>query len=114
MVDWAFLIEWKLILVPCEHTTGDKKIQGLITKARDAHLRYSLVENSWHYYQRKPNINEGLRRRQEAYFKEVKKIVWKAQHRLHHKYRKLVTRGCKSKYCSDCRSQRINRFYLGG
>lgn len=81
-------------LVPSEHTSGDTKKQGRITKTGNAHLRYLLVENSWHY-QRKPNLSEQLRKRQEGVSKEVKEIAWKAQHRLHLKYRKIVARGRK-------------------
>lgn len=81
-------------LVPSEHTSGDTKKQGRITKTGNAHLRYLLVENSWHY-QRKPNLSEQLRKRQEGVSKEIKEIAWKAQHRLHLKYRKIVARGRK-------------------
>lgn len=82
-------------LVPGEHSSGDTKRQGRITKTGNAHLRYLLVENSWHY-QHKPNLSEQLRKRQEGVSKEVKEIAWKAQHRLYHKYRKIVARGRKS------------------
>jgi transposase len=82
-------------LIPGEHSSGDKRKQGRITKTGNAHLRYLLVENSWHY-QHKPNISENLRKRQEEVSKDVKEIAWKAQHRLYHKYRKIVARGRKS------------------
>ena len=34
-----------------------------------------------------------LRRRQEEVSEEIREIAWKAQHRLHARYRKLVVRG---------------------
>ena len=82
-------------LVPSEYTSSDKKRQGPITKTGNAHLRYLLVESSWHY-RHKPNLGVGLRKRQEGVTKEVKEIAWKAQHRLYHKYRKIVAKGRKS------------------
>jgi len=34
-----------------------------------------------------------LRKRQEPVGEEVKEIAWKAQHRLHERYRQLLARG---------------------
>jgi transposase len=34
-----------------------------------------------------------LRKREEPVSEEVKEIAWKAQHRLHGRYRKLTARG---------------------
>jgi transposase len=36
-------------IIPSEHSSGDNRRQGRITKTGNAHLRYVVVENSWHY-----------------------------------------------------------------
>jgi transposase len=82
-------------VIPSEHSSGPNKRQGRITKTGNAHLRYMVVENSWHY-RRKPYISQDLKKRQEGLSKEVKEIAWKAQHRLYHKFRKMIARGKSS------------------
>ena len=44
-------------------------------------------------YRHRPFVGGGLRRRQAALSDEVKAIAWKAQHRLHGRYRTLLGRG---------------------
>jgi transposase len=82
-------------LIPGEHSSGDTRRQGGITKTGNTHVRYLIVESS-HHYRLNPRIGPELKKRQEGVSEEVKAIAWKAQHRLHHKYRKMVMRG-KSK-----------------
>lgn len=82
-------------LIPGEHSTGTTRRQGGITKAGNTHVRFLMVESSQHY-RLNPRIGPELKKRQEGISEEVKAIAWKAQHRLHHKYRKMVMRG-KSK-----------------
>ena len=36
-------------LVPSEHSSGTRRLQGGITKTGNAHLRRVLVEAAWHY-----------------------------------------------------------------
>jgi transposase len=50
------------------------------------------VEAAWAYRHR-PNLGETLRKRQEGVSEEIREIAWKAQHRLHARYRKLIVRG---------------------
>jgi transposase len=40
-----------------------------------------------------PALGAALRKRQETVSEEIKEIAWKAQHRLHERYRKLLARG---------------------
>lgn len=82
-------------LIPREHSTGTTRHQGGITKAGNAHVRFLMIESSQHY-RLTPRIGLELRKRQEGVSEDIKAISWKAQHRLHHKYRKLAMRG-KSK-----------------
>jgi transposase len=43
-------------LVPCEHTSGNSRRQGGITKAGNSHVRRLLVEAAWHH---KPRYTVG-------------------------------------------------------
>lgn len=75
-----------------EHSSGDRIRRGAITKTGNAHLRRILVEAAWAYRHR-PNVGAELRRRQVNASEEVKEIAWKAQHRLHYRYARLLAHG---------------------
>jgi len=81
-------------LVAREHSSGNRVQRGSITKTGNAHLRRVLVEAAW-AYQHRPNVTGFLLRRQKslALSDEVKQIAWKAQYRLHKRYRKFAERG---------------------
>jgi transposase len=79
-------------LVPSEHSSGERKRRGAITKTGNAHLRRVIVEAAW-AYQFRPRLGGSLRKRQVGLSEEVKEIAWKAQHRLHARYRKLLAHG---------------------
>lgn len=79
-------------LVPCEDSSGDKNRRGKITHAGNAHLRRIVVEAAWHYRFR-PALRDQMRQRQEAASAQVREIAWKAQNRLHTRYRYLLGRG---------------------
>jgi transposase len=78
-------------LTSTEHSTGDKRVQGPITKCGNSHCRRVLVEAAWHY-RLKPKVSEAMQQRQEHQPKPVRLIAWKAQQRLHKRYRQLVVR----------------------
>jgi transposase len=82
-------------LVSREHSSGERTRRGAITKTGNAHLRHIVVEAAWAYRYR-PRVGNVLRRRQVGASEAVKEIAWKAQHRLHQRYRTLLGRG-KSK-----------------
>ena len=69
--------------------------RGGITKTGNAHLRRIVIEAAWAYRHR-PARGRALLKRQQPVSEEVKAIAWKAQHRLHSRYRTLTARG-KSK-----------------
>ena len=71
-------------LVPREHSSGNRVQRGAITKSGNAHLRRVLVEAAWTYRHR-PNVHARLLRRQKRLTlrDEAKRIIWKAQQRLH-------------------------------
>lgn len=79
-------------LVPSEHSSGNRRIQSTITKTGNAHLRRVMVEAAW-AYQFRPWMGGYLLKRQVNVDPEVKEIAWKAQHRLHQRYRELMTKG---------------------
>ena len=68
-------------LTPSEHTSGDKRVQGGITKCGNSHCRHVMTEAAWHY-RLKPLVSEAMQKRQEHQSKEVRLIAWKAQQRL--------------------------------
>jgi len=74
-----------------EHTTSDKRVLGGITKCGNAHCRRVLVEASWHY-RLKPLVSEAMRKRQQHQSKQVRLIAWKAQQRLHKRFKRLAVR----------------------
>jgi len=78
-------------LTPSEHSSGEKRRQGGITKCGNSHCRHVLTEAAWHY-RLKPKVSEALQKRQEKQSKEVRLISWKAQTRLHKRYRTLSVR----------------------
>lgn len=79
-------------MVSREHSSGEKLRRGAITKTGNAHLRRIVIEAAWAYRHR-PAKGDTLRRRQEGLSEEVKAIAWKAQHRLHDRYRALLGKG---------------------
>jgi transposase len=79
-------------IVSREDSSGERTRRGAITKAGNAHLRRIAVEAAWAYRHR-PSVGETLRRRQKDLAPEVIEIAWKAQHRLHNRYRRLAARG---------------------
>jgi transposase len=79
-------------LIPTEHTTGDTRRRGPITKTGNAHVRRLLVESAWHY-RRQPRMSKAIRERSVGIAPGVCAIAWKAQKRLHGRLMKLVGRG---------------------
>jgi len=78
-------------LTPSEHSSGTKRVQGGITKGGNAYCRHIMTEAAWHY-RLKPLVSEAMQKRQEHQSKEVRLIAWKAQQRLHKRFRRLVVR----------------------
>ncbi len=75
-----------------EHSSGPRIKRGAISKTGNAHLRRIVVEAAWAYRHR-PGIGATLLARQRDQSEEIKAIAWKAQHRLHARYAKLLARG---------------------
>jgi transposase len=80
-------------LVPSEHSTGDKRRLGAITKSGSRHARRLLVEAAWHY-RAGPRPSRELSKRQAGQPEHVIALSWKAQLRLGRTWRRLaVERG---------------------
>lgn len=82
------LLSGFLGIVPCERTSDLKRRQGQITKAGSGHARRLLVEAA-HHYRRQPTIGETLARRQQGQDPRIIEIAWRAQRRLHQRWRHL-------------------------
>jgi transposase len=79
-------------LTPSEHSSGQRRRQGAITKTGNAHARRVLVEGAWAY--RYPaKVSRHLQLRLEKVPKAIQDISWKAQVRLCKRYRRLIARG---------------------
>jgi transposase len=79
-------------LVPSEASTGDTVKRGRITKAGNRRARRMLVECAWSY-QHPPRVGRAKQHKVEAAPPAVREIAWKAQCRLHRRYRALIRRG---------------------
>jgi transposase len=78
-------------LTSSEHSSSDKRVQGAITKCGNAHCRRVLTEAAWQY-RLKPKVSLAIQKRQEKQSKEARRIAWKAQQRLHKRFRQLSVR----------------------
>jgi transposase len=79
-------------LIPSEHTSGERRRQGAITKTGNSHARRALIEGAWAY--RYPaKVSRHLQPRLEKLPKVVQDLSWKAQVRLCKRYRRLMARG---------------------
>lgn len=75
-------------LIPSEHSSGNTRRQGSITKAGNKHARRILVEAAW-TYRFNPRVSRPIEVRQQGQPKAVRDIAWKAQLRLTYRFRKL-------------------------
>jgi transposase len=82
-------------VVASEHSSGERVRRYGITKTGNAHLRRIVGEAAWAYRHR-PWRGGPLTKRQAGLSAQITEIAWKAQHRLHDRYCKLLARG-KSK-----------------
>jgi transposase len=78
-------------IVPSERTSDEQRRQGGITKAGPGHARRLLVEAA-HHYRHAPAVTIELARRQQGQDPRVCQVAWKAQRRLHARWRALAGR----------------------
>lgn len=75
-------------VVPSEHSSGDMRARGRITRMGNVLVRRLLIEAAWHY-QYRPGIGTSLRRRRTGQPAAVIAIADKAQQRLCSRFRRL-------------------------
>ncbi|CAB3976196.1 transposase [Burkholderia cenocepacia] len=85
------LMAW-LGVTPSEHSSGEKRRQGSITKNGNSYARKLLVESAWSY-QHPARVSPEIQRRHEGIPKPIVDRAWDAQVRLCRRYRTLVARG---------------------
>jgi transposase len=79
-------------LVPSEYSSGERERRGALTKAGNTHARRVLVEAAWHY-RHPPILGPALRQRSQGQPATCLTQAWRAQQRLHRRYRHLVGHG---------------------
>ncbi len=79
-------------LVPSEHSSGEKRRPGAITKTGNGRVRRLLVESAWHYRHR-PVVSKTLKRRRKDQPQWAIDIADRAMLRLHKRYQRLTMRG---------------------
>ncbi|SOE64797.1 Transposase [Burkholderia sp. YR290] len=85
------LTAW-LGLTPSEHSSGQRRRLGSITKAGNGHARHLMVEAAWSYCH-PAKVSPAIQRRHDGLPKAIIDRAWDAQLRLCKRYRRLVTRG---------------------
>jgi transposase len=78
-------------LVPGEYSSGGKQNQTGITKCGNAHARWILIECATHY-RVQPRVSHAMAERQKGKPRWIKEIAWRAQNRLHSRFRTLKGR----------------------
>ena len=78
-------------LVPSEYSSGSSRCRGRITKTGNATLRHVLGEAA-HHCRLQPRVGGTLRQRQQGVPDPIVELSWRAQKRLHHRYRHLSAR----------------------
>jgi transposase len=78
-------------LVSVEHSSGPRQHLGGISRCGNGHARWLLTECAEHYAL-PPKVSQQLARRQEGQPPEVRALSWKAQHRLHLRFTRLLAR----------------------
>jgi transposase len=85
------LMAW-LGVTPSEHSSGEKRRLGSITKNGNSYARKLLVEAAWSY-QHPARVSREIQCRHEGIPKPIVDRAWDAQVRLCGRYRRLVARG---------------------
>lgn len=79
-------------LVPSEHSSGNSRHQGGITKTGNKHVRRIVIEAAWNYRFR-PRLSKTIEARRVKVSPEVRAIAEKAERRLHRRFDRMQQRG---------------------
>ena len=99
-------------LVPSEHSSGNKRRLGAITKTGNGHLRRLVVESSWHYRSYHP-VSAKLRKRREGQSEQVVQYADRAMRRLAKKFQRLSFRGKSSQVAVTAVARELSGFIWG-
>ena len=78
-------------LVSVEDSSGPRQRLGRISRCGNGPARWLLTEGAEHYAW-PPKVSQELARRQEGQPAHVRTLSWKAQHRLHGRFNRLLAR----------------------
>ncbi|MCP4051453.1 MAG: IS110 family transposase [Mesoflavibacter sp.] len=98
-------------LVPSEHSSGEKRKTGRITKAGNSRLRKLLIESSWHYRHYQPSKRLAMRRKGQDI--EIIAYADKAGKRLNKKYIKMIYSGKISQKTITAIARELSGFIWG-
>jgi transposase len=79
-------------LTPSEHSSGERRRQGGITKTGNSHVRRLLIEAAWHQH-RPPRRSVTLERRRNGKPHAVQAQAERSARRLHGRWHALEARG---------------------
>ena len=79
-------------VIPSEHSTGNRRRQGGITKAGNSAARRALIEAAW-AYRHPAKVSRIIQVRQQNLPEPIREIAWAAQVRLCKRFRQLAARG---------------------
>lgn len=79
-------------LIPSEHSSGESRKLGGITKSGNAHARWILAEVVQHALH-PPKVSAPLSQRQQGQPAAYRELAWKVQNRLHKRGWHLLQRG---------------------
>ncbi len=79
-------------LIPGEHSSGDKRRQGSITKTGNSHVRRLLIQAAWNYRHR-PALTAALRNRRQGQSPRTIALADRAMQRLYRRYQQMTLRG---------------------
>jgi len=99
-------------LVPSEHSSGNKRRLGGITKAGNSHLRKMLVEAAWHHRSYHATSSRLMKRRigLEA---SLVSYANRAGRRLKRKYLRLVFKGKRTQVAATAVARELSGFIWG-
>jgi transposase len=78
---------------PTEHSSGERRRQGAITKCGNSHCRHVLVQAA---YQRRPALSAALKGRQRGQSPQVVAHAWKPPHRVSKLFARIAARKSQS------------------
>ncbi len=96
-------------LVPSEHSSGDKKRTGGITKTGNGHVRRALIEAA-QAYRLPARKSRAIVKRNEGLPREISRIAWQAQVRLCNRYKRMVFRGKNSNLVKTAIARELSGF----